>query len=232
MPGAEVCLTGTDGRGAGSVDPVSRIIAGSARGRRIGVPAGDRTRPTTDRVREALFSALTAYLGGADAGADAALAGTGFLDLYAGSGAVGLEAASRGAAPVVLVESERRVADVCRRNAAATGLAALVRCAKVETFVAGPPPGAAFDVIWLDPPYETDSATLDRVVGALVEGGWLDAAGLIVLERSSRSAPPRWPHPLGESWSRRYGETTLYFACFSASGTGLDAEPTMKEPRS
>ena len=103
---------------------MSRIIAGSRGGRRIGMPSGDRTRPTTDRVREALFSAIAAWAGTSMRSADQALAGLGFCDLYAGSGAVGLEAASRGADPVLLVEADRRTAAVARGNAAELGLPA------------------------------------------------------------------------------------------------------------
>jgi 16S rRNA (guanine966-N2)-methyltransferase len=100
----------------------SRIIAGSRRGQRIAMPSGERTRPTTDRVREALFSAIAAWLGTSAEPAERSLAGLAFCDLYAGSGAVGLEAASRGASPVLLVERDPRTAQVARGNSEALGL--------------------------------------------------------------------------------------------------------------
>src|SRR6187200_3360511 len=91
---------------------MSRIIAGSRRGRRIAMPPGDRTRPTSDRVREALFSAIAAWAGRAAEPVEQSLAGLAFCDLYAGSGAVGLEAASRGAYPVLLIERDLRTAQL------------------------------------------------------------------------------------------------------------------------
>jgi 16S rRNA (guanine966-N2)-methyltransferase len=191
---------------------VSRIVAGSRGGHRLATPAGSVTRPTTDRVREALFSALAAWAGGASASAAESLAGVSFLDLYAGSGAVGLEAASRGAAPVVLVEADRRVARTVARNVADVGLPAELRTGRVETVVGQPcPVPGGFVIVFADPPYELDSPTLDAAVTDLVGHGWLAPDGLLVLERSVRSAPPTWP-PGFESWERRYGETVLHFA--------------------
>ncbi|GAB3702866.1 16S rRNA (guanine(966)-N(2))-methyltransferase RsmD [Mariniluteicoccus flavus] len=190
---------------------MSRIIAGRARGRRLTMPAHQQTRPTTDRVREALFSALVAWADGPDRSPDLALESFSFLDLYAGSGAVGLEAASRGAGPVGLVEADRRTADLARANAQALGLDAAVHAAKVETFLATSPAGG-FDIVWADPPYDVASEVVDDVVADLVGRGWLAEHGLVVVERSRRSASPRWPDVLGERWERRYGETTLHFA--------------------
>lgn len=193
---------------------MSRIIAGRARGRRLTMPGHHQTRPTTDRVREALFSALVSWTDGQGLGPERALESFSVLDLYAGSGAVGLEAASRGAGPVWLVEADRRTADLARANAAALGLAARVHAAKVETFLAT---GTAhgFDLLWADPPYDLAPEALDAVVARAVEGGWLAPHGLVVVERSSRTPPPGWPDALGERWERRYGETTLHFATWS-----------------
>ncbi|WP_425309591.1 16S rRNA (guanine(966)-N(2))-methyltransferase RsmD [Ammonicoccus fulvus] len=184
---------------------MSRIIAGSAKGRRLSTPAHSRTRPTTDRVREALFSALESWFG-----TDTGLQGLSFLDLYAGSGAVGLEAASRGADPVLLVEADRKTAELIRTNARTTGLRVEVRATRVEQLVAAG--GSAFDVVWLDPPYDVRDDAVDDVIAALAAGDWVAGAGLIVLERSSRSPEPVWPAAVVQNWSRRYGETTLYFA--------------------
>lgn len=191
---------------------MSRIIAGSAKGHRIAAPAHSLTRPTTDRVREALFSALGSWFW-ADGAVDEALAGRSFLDLYAGSGAIGLEAASRGAGPVWLVEADRRTSDLIRANARATGLTVTVRTGRVESVLrAATEDVDGFDVAWLDPPYDVPDDTLAGVLELLVGGGWVVPAGLMVVERSRRSPEPAWPGAVERAWSRRYGETTLHFA--------------------
>jgi len=201
---------------------MSRIIAGSRGGRRLTTPPGSRTRPTTDRVREALFSAVAAWAGAADAPADEALAGLAFADLFAGSGAVGLEAASRGAGPVLLVEADKRTAAVTTRNVRDLGLAATVRTGKVETVVAAPS-DQAYDVVFLDPPYELAGATLTTVMNALASGGWLAADALLVLERSRRTPDPEWPPLVTDSWSRSYGETVLHYgSCAGGSEEAPD----------
>jgi len=189
---------------------VSRIIAGSRGGRRIAMPAGDKTRPTTDRVREALFSAIAAWAGTADATAAESLAGLAFADLYAGSGAVGLEAASRGAAPVLLVEGNKRTALLTERNAADLRLQARVRAVRVEQLVAQPAP-QPFDVVFLDPPYELGSSAVADVLAAVAAHGWLAPDALVVVERSRRSDDFAWPTAVGEFWTRGYGETVLHF---------------------
>lgn len=182
---------------------MTRIISGSHGGRRLATPSGDRTRPTTDRVREAVFSALEAWSG-------EGLRGLAFLDLYAGSGAMALEAASRGAAPVTAVESDRRTADLARANARNLGLAVDVRAASVDELLAGTPP-RAYDIIWADPPYPVATEHLERLLGGVWASGWLADNGLLVLERASRDAAPVWPEGV-DGWSRRYGETTIYYA--------------------
>jgi 16S rRNA (guanine966-N2)-methyltransferase len=190
---------------------MSRIVAGSRGGRRLETPTGESTRPTTDRVREALFSALTSWAGTAAEPPADTLAGLAFLDLYAGSGAIGLEAASRGAGPVLLVESDARTAALARRNVASLALSADVRATAVET-LARVSAGQAYDVAFLDPPYALASDRLDAVVTELVTHGWLAPDGLLVLERSRRSPAPHWPADVEESWDRAYGETVLHFA--------------------
>ena len=189
---------------------MSRIIAGSRGGRRLTTPPGSRTRPTTDRVREALFSAVAAWAGTADAPADEALAGLAFADLFAGSGAVGLEAASRGAGPVLLVEADKRTAAVSTRNARDLGLAASVRTGRVESVVSAPS-AEAYDVVFLDPPYELAGEVLAEVMTALAEGGWLAADALLVVERSRRTPDLVWPPLVSDTWSRSYGETVLHY---------------------
>lgn len=187
----------------GSLSDVTRIIAGSHGGRRLATPPGVRTRPTTDRVREAVFSALESWSGDG-------LTGLAFLDLYAGSGAMALEAASRGARPVTAAESDRRTAEVIRRNARDLGLTVDVRAVPVEDLLAGAPP-RAYDIIWADPPYPVPTDVLERVLGEVWASGWLATDGLLVVERSSRDPDPRWPDGV-DGWSRRYGETTIHYA--------------------
>ena len=187
---------------------MSRIIAGRAKGRRLSTPKGARTRPTTDRTREALFSALSSWFNSADSDASAHLAGVSVLDLFAGSGAVGLEAASRGAAPVVLVEQDRPTARLIQDNARATGLTVEVVVAKAEA-VAGSP-GRTFDLVFLDPPYEMATESIETLLENLAVSA-LAGRGLVVVERSSRDRDPGWPPGYTDTWLRRYGETTLHF---------------------
>lgn len=189
---------------------MSRIIAGSHGGRRISMPPGDRTRPTTDRVREALFSTLTSWVGTSARPPEQALAGLAFCDLFAGSGAVGLEAASRGAAPVLLVEADQRTARVAAGNVATLGLSARVRAAKVDQLV-GQPAERAFDIVFADPPYDLATAAIESILGQLVDHGWLADDGLVVVERSRRSSDPAPAAGFREVWTRAYGETRLLF---------------------
>lgn len=190
---------------------MTRIISGSRGGRRLAMPPGDQTRPTSSKVREALFSALASWTGGSGGPADAALKGWVFCDLFAGSGAVGLEAASRGASPVVLVEQSRRALRTMEQNVAAVGLDVEIRRDAVEDLVRRQPP-YPFDLVFLDPPYELANGVVEAILRDLVANGWLTADGLVVLERSSRDPAPRWPDALGDTWEKKYGETVLYFA--------------------
>ncbi|MEJ5945384.1 16S rRNA (guanine(966)-N(2))-methyltransferase RsmD [Pseudokineococcus basanitobsidens] len=198
---------------------MTRLVAGTAGGRTLLVPRGSATRPTSERVREALFSRLE------HAGL---LERTRVLDLYAGSGALGLEAASRGAAAVVLVESGREAARACRRNAVGTGLPGVeVREAPVERVLAVPPTpplAGGADLVLLDPPYDLAEPELAGVLGALVARGWLAPAAVVVVERSSRAPEPGWPDGLARSASKRYGETVVWFADADADADGT-ADP-------
>ena len=181
---------------------MTRIIAGRAGGRVLRTPPGSGTRPTSDRVREALFSALTAR---------GAVEEASVLDLYAGSGALGLEAASRGARAVVLVESDRRAARVIESNIVALGLPGVgVVTAPVATYLARE--GTAYDLVFLDPTYDVGEDALGAVLGALAGGGWTAPGTLVVVERSSRSPEPTWPLGWEATKPRRYGETTLWLA--------------------
>ncbi|MGM0384626.1 MAG: 16S rRNA (guanine(966)-N(2))-methyltransferase RsmD [Actinomycetota bacterium] len=176
-----------------------RIIAGRFRGQRVEAPPSG-TRPTSDRVREALFSALTARRD---------LEGAVVLDLYAGSGALGLEALSRGAARLVAVEKSRSVAAVLRRNAARLGVRVEVHTMPVATFLGRGEPVAA-DLVLLDPPYGLDAVDAD--LDTLARRGWVAPGGTVVVERSSRSPVPRFPDSWDEPTGRRYGETTLWLS--------------------
>lgn len=179
---------------------MTRIIAGAAGGRRIAVPPRG-TRPTSDRVREALFSSLDN---------DPGLAGTAVLDLCAGSGALGLEALSRGAAHALFVESDRRAAEVLRRNVAALALpGAVVRAAPAGTVLGGPA-DRAYDVVLVDPPYELPEAEIAGWLAAADAGGWLAPDALVVVERGARSGAFGWPEPLHAVRERRYGDTVLH----------------------
>lgn len=184
---------------------MTRIISGVAGGRRLRTPPGSSTRPTSDRVREALFSRLE-HRGLLD--------GTHVLDLYAGSGALGLEAASRGAALVVLVESNKAAAKVIRANAAVvgTGDVRVVGDTVERALAVGPPDGIRIDLVLVDPPYDVDEPTLTAVLTSLVERAWLTTDAFVVVERSSRSPQPTWPDGLELSGEKRYGETAIWFA--------------------
>jgi 16S rRNA (guanine966-N2)-methyltransferase len=188
---------------------MTRIVAGSVGGRTLAVPP-QGTRPTSERVREALFSRLDHL----DAVADARV-----LDGYAGSGALGLEAASRGAAHVVLVEWGRVAADVCRKNVAALGLRERVDVVRdrVETYVARPV-AAPWDLVLLDPPYDVPDAVLAEVLAALVPA--LTPESVVVVERSTRSAAPPWPEGMHGFDTRRYGETAVHLGARTAVDEG------------
>lgn len=188
---------------------MSRIVAGRAGGRRLETPDGDATRPTSDRVREAFFSVLASWNGTADNAADDQLDQLAFLDLYAGSGAVGLEAASRGAARVVLVESDARAAAVASRNLQTTGLPGQVRVGRVETVTAQPNPQEPYDVVWLDPPYAVETGKINQVLSQVLANGWVREDGVVVVERAGRNQAPELVGT--DSWTRNYGDTTLYW---------------------
>ncbi len=177
---------------------MTRIVAGTAGGRRLAVPPS--ARPTTDRVREALFNVLAARLD---------FDGLRVLDLYAGSGALGLEALSRGAASVLLIETDRRAVDVIARNIETVGLpGAIVRRGSVASVLAAGPPSPA-DLVLADPPYEVGNAEVETVLAALASHGWLAPEAVAVIERAANSPPLNWPSGW-EVWpQRRYGDTRL-----------------------
>ncbi len=198
---------------------MTRIVAGRAGGRRLAVPTSG-TRPTSDRTREALFSALNASLGGFD--------GLRVLDLYAGSGAVGLEAWSRGAATVVLVESAPVAITALRSNVATLtqGIDAptigadhevSVIAGKAETVLRGLT-GQLFDLVFADPPYAMDSSEVAATLSLLVERSLLAEDAMLVVERAAR-APWSWPDGVQALRDRRYGDSVLWYGRAGRSDT-------------
>ncbi|MCF2528582.1 16S rRNA (guanine(966)-N(2))-methyltransferase RsmD [Yinghuangia soli] len=183
---------------------MTRVIGGAAGGRRLSVPPGEGTRPTSDRAREGLFSTLVSLR--------RSLHGARVLDLFAGSGAVGLEALSRGAAHALLVEADAGAVKVVRANVAALALpGAEVRAARAERLAAEPAPPEPYDVVFLDPPYVLPDADVAALLTALRENGWLTADALVTAERATRGGVFAWPPGFEEIRSRKYGEATLWY---------------------
>jgi 16S rRNA (guanine966-N2)-methyltransferase len=196
---------------------VARVIAGAAGGRRLAVPDGRNTRPTSDRAREGLFATIVSMTG--------SLTGTRVLDLYAGSGAVGLEALSRGAEHVLMVESGARAARVIRENIEAIGLpGAEVVTDRVERVLARGPAHpesagstqstgntARYDVVFADPPYALAGEEVSGMLTALTDRAWLVPGALVIVERATRSGPVNWPVGFAADRARRYGEATFWY---------------------
>ncbi|MFA9444766.1 16S rRNA (guanine(966)-N(2))-methyltransferase RsmD [Egicoccus sp. AB-alg6-2] len=177
-----------------------RIVAGAARGRRLVAPKGFDVRPTTDRVKEALFSSLQPLLPGARV-----------LDLYAGSGGLGLEALSRGAAAVTFVERAQPAVGALRRNIDTVDLPGTeVVVMDAAKALASPLPGSPFDLVLADPPYRLPAAELGAVLEALV--AQLAPGAAVVIERAARDGNPPWPDALLPGSPRRYGDTALHRA--------------------
>jgi 16S rRNA (guanine966-N2)-methyltransferase len=185
---------------------MTRVIAGAAGGRRIAIPRGLATRPTSDRAREGLFGTAIAVLGG--------LEGIRVLDLYAGSGAVGLEALSRGAAHVLFAESASAAVRAIRSNIGALAMdGAEIAAEPVRRVLArGPGPGGPYGFVFADPPYAVDDGEIAAVLAALRDHGWLAPPHtLVAVERATRSGPFPWPEGYVPDRSRRYGEATLWY---------------------
>ncbi|MEU3912426.1 16S rRNA (guanine(966)-N(2))-methyltransferase RsmD [Streptomyces sp. NPDC029721] len=182
---------------------MTRVIAGTAGGRRLAVPPGTGTRPTSDRMREGLFSTWESLHGVEDSRV---------LDLYGGSGAVGLEALSRGAAHTLLVEADAKAAKAIRDNIRTLGLpGAEFRAGKAEQVVAAPAQGDPYDIVFLDPPYAVEHGDLGEILLTLRANGWLTDDALVTVERSTRSGPFPWPKGFEPLRSRKYGEGTLWY---------------------
>ena len=211
---------------------MTRIVGGRWGGRRLQTPAGETTRPTSEKVRAALASSLTAAGG---------LEGARVLDLYAGSGALGLELVSRGASSAVFVEQDRAALVALRANLAALGSASLrdksalrsgpaigdgtgasggptltVIPGDVAAFTSRasglvPASSSPFDVVLADPPYELAGAALLAVFLDLHDAGLLASHADLVVERSRRSGEPAWPEPLAGVRVKKYGDTLLCY---------------------
>ncbi len=169
-----------------------RIIGGIAKGRRLASPKGDGTRPMTDRVREAIFNILDV--------SDAEV-----LDLFAGTGSIGLEALSRGAASCRFVEQDRRMATTLRENIDAVGLGGVVSESSVERFLGGVP--TPVDLVFCDPPYPMALADVEAIL--VVVDGWLAPGGWLILHRPTGEEPPNAPWDLEDV--RTYGGTHLWW---------------------
>jgi 16S rRNA (guanine966-N2)-methyltransferase len=186
-----------------------RVIAGTAGGRKLVAPKGD-ARPTTDRLKEALFSSLGPRVQGATV-----------LDLYAGSGALGIEALSRGATLARFVDRDRQAVAAIRANLEATGLGgdAAVSGVAVATFLRAPPAEAPFDLVFLDPPYDQPADETAGVLATLTGPGWLAEGATVVVECTAANRPE-----LPQGWrvgrDRAYGDTLLVVATVSAGPSG------------
>ncbi len=181
-----------------------RVIAGTAGGLQLHAPKSGVARPTADRVKESLFSALGA----------ARVGQASVLDLYAGSGALGIEALSRGAARALFVDRDRDAQAAIRRNLEHTGLAVRgqLRKSSVTAYLEHAAADGPFDLVFVDPPYELSGSDVGRVLAALTRPGVLGPAGVVVLERSSRTDVDQETEGWQIEWRRTYGDTLLVVA--------------------
>jgi 16S rRNA (guanine966-N2)-methyltransferase len=181
---------------------MTRIVGGAAKGRRLAVPPRG-TRPTSDRAREAMFSSLAGLVD---------LADIRVLDLFAGTGAVGLEALSRGAAAACFVESDRAVSEVLRRNVDAVGLpGAEIHRRPAAAYLVGCGADEPFDLVFADPPYAFGDQQLGVLLATLATPQWLAEDAIVVVERSARGTAPSWPGTLETIKQKRYGEGVLWY---------------------
>ncbi|MDP2182586.1 MAG: 16S rRNA (guanine(966)-N(2))-methyltransferase RsmD [Actinomycetota bacterium] len=191
-----------------------RIVAGELRGRRISAPAGVETRPTSDRVREALFSSLTARLGTLD--------GACVLDAFAGSGALGIEALSRGASSATFVESARPALSALDANVGFLGIANRTRIVRGDVFALarrGALPGGPFTLLFLDPPYRINKFEVRRLIEDMLDASLVTREALVVWEHASNTDAD-WPDRCAELGARKYGSTTISIAGCDAEGEG------------
>lgn len=187
-----------------------RIIGGVAKGKNLFSPT-EKTRPTSDRAREGLFSTLESEFG--------SMNDLNFLDLFSGSGAVGVEALSRGAAKVVSVEQHQTTASIASKNfelvKGATGQFEVI-AQDVRKFLSNPSE-FKFDIIFIDPPYEFSNSEVEKFLKKIIANKYLNESGIIAVERESRSKEFIWPAPLQASKVRAYGQGSIYYGGYSAS---------------
>ena len=184
-----------------------RVIAGMAKGRNLISPIG-RTRPTSDRAREALFSSLESEFGSFN--------NLSMLDLYCGSGAVGVEALSRGAAIVTAIDNDEKATNIARQNFEIIEKLAGIGTYSVITMSAGKfldkPADFSYDIVFLDPPYELPNNEIEKNLSSLMSNKYLKPSTVIAIERDSKSRPLTWPTGLSEVKERKYGAATIYYA--------------------
>ena len=191
---------------------MTRIIAGSSRGRRLTVPANG-TRPTSDRVREALFSTITSTF----LAEGRPWSAVRVLDLYSGSGALGLEAASRGAGAVLLVEKARPAVDVIRKNIEAVNLSQVALLPMGVELLHQRTPFQSHELVFADPPYAMTAAQLAALLQQLFEDGWIALDAIVVVERPANDRDSPFPPDWHEFDQRRYGDTCLWYGRSTAT---------------
>jgi len=173
-----------------------RIITGVAKGRRLAAPDTERTRPATDRVREAVFSAIGSWVDDADV-----------LDLYAGSGSYGLESLSRGAASATFVEKARRAIDALRANVESVGLGGIIVAQDVANFLVAPG-GRTYHLVFIDPPWDLETEVVSRQLVSI--DALLEPDGEVVLSRREGDPAPVAPAGWAVATDRRYGDARIY----------------------
>ncbi len=187
-----------------------RIIAGSSKGKTLFSPT-EKTRPTSDRAREGLFSSLESEFGSMNE--------LNFLDLYSGSGAVGVEALSRGAANVFSVEDHEPTARIATQNFELVknpGGKFSVISTTAERFVAAPHQ-ISFDIIFMDPPYEVANLVIEKLLTDIYENNLLKRNGIVAIERETKMKPFNWPSPFIQEKIRSYGQGSIFYGGYSAS---------------
>lgn len=181
-----------------------RIVGGALKGRRLSAPKGESTRPTSDRVREAVMSSLTDRLG-------PALGGGPVLDLFAGSGALGLEALSRGASRAVFVERDRGAVRCIEENATALGVrdrVTIVGCDALTNAWKRAASYGPFTLLFCDPPYRIDQSAVARVLGSLGATGAVAEGAALAWEHGAGGSVPE-PRGFAQERTYRYGDTAV-----------------------
>ena len=191
-----------------------RIIAGSAKGKTLVSPPDSQARPTSDRAREGLFSSLESEF--------SSLQGLHFLDLFAGSGAVGVEALSRGASVVHAVESESSVESITTKNFQSIKLPnGIFRVfhTTVARFLESDHAleKGKYDIIFMDPPYELSNQAIEELLEVIKDRDLLAPHGILAIERKSKSSPFTWPTGMEEIKVRSYGQGSIFYGGYSAS---------------